>query len=276
MEYGRNYTPKYNERFVSRVFDDRESAETAYRDLEERGYSRDDINVMMSDQTRDTYFGDDNYKSELGDKVAENAGKGSMIGGGIGAVVGAIAAIGSNVIFPGLGLVIAGPLAAGLAGAGAGAAAGGLIGALTGMGVSDEDAGYYKERIKDGGIYMGFEPRDSDDAKYMYDRWYTTDYTDDNTTRRTDEFGNTDTDERLGEFADGRNRDMGDRLDTESRLHDTGRADQFNTDNISERRHEPFDEMTGDVETDDQRLARLERERREGQSPSDSIREENV
>ncbi|MDO5509174.1 MAG: hypothetical protein Q4F57_00625 [Weeksellaceae bacterium] len=240
MEYGRNYTPEYNERFVSRVFDDRESAETAYRDLEERGYSREDINVMMSDKTRDTYFGEDSYKSDLGDKVAENAGKGSLIGGGIGAVVGAIAAIGSNVIFPGLGLVIAGPLAAGLAGAGAGAAAGGLIGALTGMGVPDDEAKYYKDRIKDGGIYMGFEPRGSEDARYMYDRWYTTDYTD-------------DVENLAG--------------------HEDPRRGSENQDFFDENRRDD-QRLAGD--RTDAHLRHDDHTRLEGDRPSDSIREENV
>ncbi len=76
---------------------------------------------------------------------------------------------------PGLGLIIAGPLAAGLAGAGAGAATGGLIGALTGMGVPEEEATRYRDDIKDGGIYMGFKPRHEEDARDTYDRWYSND-----------------------------------------------------------------------------------------------------
>ena len=171
-----NYKPEYNQDYVSRVFKDRDSADRAWRDLESKGYTKDDINVMLSDETRDKYFGDEDYDSHLGDKVAENAGKGSLIGGGIGATIGAIAAIGTNVIFPGLGLVVAGPLAAGLAGAGAGAATGGLIGALTGAGVPEEEANHYKERIKDGGIYMGFKPKNEEDGRYMYDRWYSDEY----------------------------------------------------------------------------------------------------
>ena len=55
-----------------------------------------------------------------------------------------------------VGLVIAGPLAAGLAGAGAGAATGGLVGALTATGVPEDEAKIYENEIKDGGIYMGY------------------------------------------------------------------------------------------------------------------------
>lgn len=173
MEATNNYRPEFRNDYVSRVFRSREEADRAFEELRERGYSDADINVMMSDDTRNRYFKHEAYHdSALGDKVAENAGKGSLIGGGIGALVGALAAIGTNVLLPGLGLVVAGPLAAGLAGAGTGAAAGGLIGALTGAGVPEDEARRYETDIKDGGIYMGFKPRNEEDARYTYDRWY--------------------------------------------------------------------------------------------------------
>ncbi len=176
------YRPEFRNDYVSRVFKTREEADSAYEDLHSRGYTKDDINVMMSDNTRDRYFTNVDHDSELNDKVSENAGKGSLIGGGVGAVVGAVAAIGSNILLPGLGLVIAGPLAAGLAGAGAGAATGGLIGALTGAGVPEDEAKRYEEDIKNGGIYMGYRPRNEEDARYSYDRWYTN-YNDDTEAR---------------------------------------------------------------------------------------------
>lgn len=169
------YRPEFRNDYVSRVFRSREEADRAYEDLHGRGYSKDDINVLMSDDTRDKYFTNVDNDTELGDRVAENASTGSLIGGGIGAVVGAVAAIGSNVLLPGLGLVIAGPLAAGLAGAGAGAATGGLVGALTGAGVPEDEATRYENDIKDGGIYMGYKPRNEEDARYSYDRWYNDD-----------------------------------------------------------------------------------------------------
>ena len=171
-----NYKPEYRNDYVSKVFNTREDADRAYNELAGRGYSQDDINVMMSDDTRKRHFSTDvDHDSALGDKVADNAGTGSLIGGGVGAVVGAIAAIGSNVLLPGLGLIVAGPLAAGLAGAGAGAATGGLIGALTGMGVPEEEATRYRDDVKNGGIYMGYKPKNEQDARDTYDKWYSTD-----------------------------------------------------------------------------------------------------
>src|SRR5918998_6620438 len=104
-------------RMVTGLFRDRESAERAYGSLSERGYGRDDVNLIMSDDTRKKYFSDDD-DTEFGTKAWEGAGKGAAIGGGVGATLGAIAAIGTTLALPGIGLLIAGPIAAALAGGG--------------------------------------------------------------------------------------------------------------------------------------------------------------
>jgi hypothetical protein len=152
---------------MSGMFRDRSSAEKAYQSMHSRGYGKDDVNLLMSDETRKTHFGDDTAHTDLGDKAMEGAGVGSAIGGTAGAIIGAIAAIGTSVALPGLGLIIAGPLAAALAGAGAGGLTGGLVGALVGSGIPEEHAAEYESGIKDGGIVMGVKPRNADDAKYF-------------------------------------------------------------------------------------------------------------
>ncbi|MGI4822378.1 MAG: hypothetical protein ACRYFV_14300 [Janthinobacterium lividum] len=156
---------------TSGIFRDRSSAEKAYQSLHERGYGKDDVNLLMSDDTRKTHFGEDSAHTELGDKAMEGAGVGSAIGGTAGAIIGAIAAIGTSVALPGLGLIIAGPLAAALAGAGAGGLTGGLVGALVGSGIPEEHAAEYEEGIKNGGIVMGVKPRNAEDAKYFEDQF---------------------------------------------------------------------------------------------------------
>lgn len=154
---------------LSGLFRDRDSAENAYRSMTERGYTKDDVNVIMSDETRKTHFSDDD--SELGSKALEGMGVGGAVGGTVGALLAAIAAIGTSVILPGIGLVVAGPLAAALAGAGAGAATGGLVGAFVGSGIPEERAKYYDEGIRNGGIYMGVNPRTDEDAEYFENEW---------------------------------------------------------------------------------------------------------
>ena len=166
---GEGTARKRENRMMTGLFRDRESAEGAYRSLTDRGYGKDDVNLMMSDDTRKKYFTDD--ETELGTKAWEGAGKGAAIGGGVGATLAAIAAIGTTLALPGLGLLIAGPIAAALAGAGTGALTGGLIGALVGHGIPEETAKHYEQGIKDGGIVMGVNPRTTEDADYLESEW---------------------------------------------------------------------------------------------------------
>ncbi|MEP6657613.1 MAG: hypothetical protein ABJC33_10285, partial [Betaproteobacteria bacterium] len=127
----------------------------------------------MSDDTRKKHFGETGTHTELGTKAAEGAGVGGAIGGTIGAVLGAIAAVGTSIAIPGLGLVIAGPLAAGIAGAGAGSLTGGLVGALVGWGIPEEHVKRYESGVKKGGILMGVKPRSDADAAYFEQQWKT-------------------------------------------------------------------------------------------------------
>jgi len=155
--------------WLTGMFKDRDSAERAYQSAVTRGYGKDDFNVMMSDDTRKKYFKD--HDTELGNKAMEGAGAGSVIGGTLGAIVGAIAAIGTTLLIPGLGIVVAGPIAAALAGAGAGGATGGIIGALVGAGIPEDRAKTYEEGIKKGGIVVGIKPRNDEDAETLEREW---------------------------------------------------------------------------------------------------------
>jgi len=157
---------------VTGLFPDRRSAEHAYSAITSRGYAKDDINLVMSDQTRKAHFPNtDNVDTDLGNKAAEGAGVGGAIGGTLGAIAAAIAAVGTSLVIPGLGLVVAGPIVAALAGAGAGGVAGGLVGALVGWNMPEERVKLYKEGIDQGGILMGIRPRSAADAEYFEREW---------------------------------------------------------------------------------------------------------
>ena len=146
--------------YVTSFYDDPTLASTAYGRLRERDYAAQDIDVVMSDQTRDKYFAD----TEMGSKAVEGLGVGGAVGGGVGATLAAIFVAGAAIVVPGLGLVVAGPIAAALAGAGAGAAAGGLIGALVGAGIPEERAKIYDEGIRKGGVLIGTRAKDAASA----------------------------------------------------------------------------------------------------------------
>ena len=161
-------------RLVTGLYRTPEDANRAYSELTAKhGYKPDDVGVLMTDETRkrfheaDTKWDGPNDPDGEGSKALEGLGVGSATGGTIGAIMGAIAAIGTSVIFPGLGLVIAGPIAAALAGAGVGGAAGGLVGALIGAGIPEERAVEYEQGLKEGGIVLGTYARDDEHARQL-------------------------------------------------------------------------------------------------------------
>ena len=118
-------------RMVTGLFKDSKSVDRAYQSVAKRGYAMGDINVVMSDDTRKKHFSDDRHiKNEQGSKAAEGGELGGPTGVGIGILIPVLAA-GAVLALPGLGLILAGPIAAALAGAGAAGLALGLIGALS-------------------------------------------------------------------------------------------------------------------------------------------------
>ena len=153
------------------MFRDKESADRAYMALQLRGYSSKEIYLLMSEQTKSNHFANGVHATSIGNKSLEGAGAGSAIGLTLGAIAAAIAVIGTSVVIPGLGLVIAGPLVAAAAGAGAGGVAGGLIGALVGAGIPKERAIVYEKGIKEGNIVIGFRPRTTEDAEFIENEW---------------------------------------------------------------------------------------------------------
>ena len=163
----RQASNKVRSNYVTGLYDSPESANRAYQELTStHGYGADDIDVLMTDETRQRHFGDVKPGTELssGSKAAKGFGAGSAIGGGVGAALAAIFAVGTSVVVPGLGLVVAGPIAAALAGAGAGGATGGVIGALIGAGIPEERAAAYDRGLKQGGILLGTRARDEQEA----------------------------------------------------------------------------------------------------------------
>jgi hypothetical protein len=128
-------------------FRDRASADAAYSELVAQGVDRDDISVVGRGRE-----GGKGLHHDDGDHVS--AGEGAATGGIVGLLLGAAA-----MLIPGIGPIVAvGPLAAGLAGAVTGAATGavvgGVAGALVDAGVPEDEARYYDERFRTGGILM--------------------------------------------------------------------------------------------------------------------------
>ena len=145
--------------FVTGLFKTRAAAEAALDAIIKRGYTRDDISVLMSDATKNKEFA-----VQTRSHAADGMGVGGAIGGTVGAVLLAIVAVGTSIAIPGIGLVVAGPIAAALAGAGAGATTGGLIGLLIGTGMTDHRAKVYDTGVRSGGILLGVEAKTGEEV----------------------------------------------------------------------------------------------------------------
>jgi uncharacterized protein (TIGR02271 family) len=141
-----------DDRTVVGLFYERQQAERAIQQLKAAGFREDQIGVLMQDKDSGQQLAE-----STGTKVSETAASGAIGGGVAGGVLGLLASIGALAI-PGIGPIVAGGvLASTLAGAGIGAAAGGLLGALVGMGVPEEDAKYFEEGVRAGGILVTVE-----------------------------------------------------------------------------------------------------------------------
>lgn len=151
-------------KLVTGLFKTRTDAEAAVDAAIARGYGREDLSVVMSDSTRTKEF-----SFESGTKAAKGAAVGGAVGGTVGAVLGAMALVGTSVALPGLGLIVAGTLAAALAGAGAGGATGSLIGLMVGAGIPEQRAKVYEAGLRRGGILVGVEARTNEEASDLED-----------------------------------------------------------------------------------------------------------
>ena len=161
------------------LFRDRRDAECAFDAALARGIDASKINLVMSDDTRTRSFPADRPPdSELADKAAKGApdeSGGGVLGGPVGGTVGTIApvvaAVGVATLLPGLGLVLAGPVAAAVTAAGAVAVAGGLMGAMANWGIPKERIEQFEAGIRDGGILIGVTPRSADEATEIAHLW---------------------------------------------------------------------------------------------------------
>jgi hypothetical protein len=164
-------------RFVTALFTSADAAERAYRAATALGYEDADINVIVSDATRDQLVADHGARHpNLSSNAAESAQKppkgadlGGPTGGTLGTIAPVVAAVGTAVLIPGL--VFAGPIAIALTAAGAVGIAGGLIGALKDWGIPQDRVRDYEAAVRKGAILLGVKARSDEDAQRLEQQW---------------------------------------------------------------------------------------------------------
>lgn len=154
------------------IFIDRVNAEDTIDKLRSEGFDAKDISLVMQDKReRDEII---NNTGAAGTTVADGAVSGMTTG----ALIGGLAGFLAGTAIPALaGLFIAGPIGAALgltgaaattvSGAATGAVAGGLIGALVNLGVPEETATRYQERVHEGAILIAVPAANAEQASIV-------------------------------------------------------------------------------------------------------------
>lgn len=162
---------------VTALFKDGSGVERAYEAALARGYAEDEINLVLSEETRRHHFNVDQVPSELADQAARATERkrsaarelGGPTGGTAATIGTAIAAAGAAALVPGL--IIAGPVAVALTAAAAVGVTGGLIGALTNWGIPKGRVEQYEQAVRDGYILVGVKARSEEDARQLQQDW---------------------------------------------------------------------------------------------------------
>lgn len=161
-----------NRRYYGGLYADRDAAERGIRRFHEAGYPRDRVGVLARNRDEAGQLAED-----TGADVAGGAATGAVAGGVLGGLAGLLVGAGALAI-PGVGPIVAGGIwastlgtagATAVAGAGIGAVGGGLIGALTGMGFSEDEAGYYDRGVREGRYFVSVEDEDPARAQRYFD-----------------------------------------------------------------------------------------------------------
>ncbi len=136
------------------IFSNLQDVEQALHELRDSGFPMEKVSVISQNADRVDEIADVEVRSDVDTKSDEGAKAGAVSGGTVGGLAGLLVGLGVLAI-PGVGpIMLAGAaattIATTLAGAGIGAAAGGLVGALVGLGIPEERAKVYNDRVSRG------------------------------------------------------------------------------------------------------------------------------
>ncbi|MBW4476810.1 MAG: histidine kinase [Tolypothrix brevis GSE-NOS-MK-07-07A] len=151
------------------VFANRRDAEEALHELRKSGFDMNRVSVVVQDADGDKNIAGAEVTERVGDKSDEGATVGAVSGGTLGGLTGLLVGLGTLAI-PGIGpIMLAGAaataLATTIAGAGIGAVAGSLLGGLIGLGIPEERARVYNDRVQRGQYLVILDGSDAEIAE---------------------------------------------------------------------------------------------------------------
>jgi hypothetical protein len=137
-----------NKEILAGIFNNEESASKALIDLKKSGYSPEEINVVMSKETKIQLFGNADHSFYFGLKNGH-----------------------LNLWISDTGMVGSGPMLATLNESGFLSQTTGVRAALIGAGISLEQARRCNEGLKNGKILLTVNPKTEDDLEYISYKW---------------------------------------------------------------------------------------------------------
>jgi len=157
------------------TFSDHEDAQSALLELRDSGFPMDTVSIVGHDANQMPNLGGAQGSDNISDlnnrdnKSGVGATTGAVTGGAVGGLTGLLIGLGM-VAIPGLGPVMmagagATALATTLTGGAIGTATGGIAGGLIGMGIPENRANAYSDRIDQGDYLVIVEGSDSDIRK---------------------------------------------------------------------------------------------------------------
>jgi hypothetical protein len=140
------------------VFNSVDDARRAVLGLIEAGFTKEQVTVVCSNETKERYFSEFEHQHPAGTYTSAAA----ITGGTIGAVLGGLTVVASAVATGGLALWAAGPITMWLGGV-----AGGLVGAMMTRGVEKELANFYQQAVISGEILVAAESHDANSSQML-------------------------------------------------------------------------------------------------------------
>lgn len=161
----------FNELFTG-LFRENNNAGKAYNAALKLGYTKDEINVLMTKETKQKHSHKRKHSEvSIEDEAIQGAGVGGSLGVTSGAFIGALTALGTFILISSIGTIAAGSIAIWLAGALAGGIAGGLVGVFINIGIALNHAKYFNKELKQGAILIMLIPHSENDRKNLEIEW---------------------------------------------------------------------------------------------------------
>ena len=162
----------YHKNLVS-LFRNIGDAKTAYNAALKLGYKKEDVALFMSKETKaNQVCGEVINKVHIESETTRSAGVGGALGVTLGALIGSIIALSTNLFISELNFTNSTIICVWLASALAGGLSGGFVGVMINIGIRTNHDKNFKNELKEGVIIANLQITSLKDYKKLKTKWY--------------------------------------------------------------------------------------------------------